>query len=72
MKIHIKGGRVIDPKHGIDRVQDVFVAAGKIVSIGEAPAAADTAGMRCWERSVTPSESRQCRRATRDGWRSTC
>lgn len=38
MKIHIKGGRVIDPKHGVDRVQDVYVAAGKIVAIGEAPA----------------------------------
>ena len=31
MKIHIKGGRLIDPKNGIDRVQDVYIAAGKIV-----------------------------------------
>ena len=37
MKIHIKGGRVIDPGHGVDRVQDVYIAAGKIVSLGEAP-----------------------------------
>jgi dihydroorotase len=38
MRIHIKGGRLIDPKHEIDRVQDVYIAAGKIVAIGEAPA----------------------------------
>ena len=37
MKIHVKGGRLVDPKHGVDRVQDVFIAAGKIVGIGEAP-----------------------------------
>src|SRR5215207_2094930 len=37
MKIHIKGGRVIDPKHGIDRVQDIYIAAGKIAGIGEPP-----------------------------------
>jgi len=37
MKIHIKGGRVVDPKHGIDRVQDVYIAAGRIAAIGEAP-----------------------------------
>ena len=37
MKIHIKGGRVIDPSHGVDRVHDVYIAAGKIVALGEAP-----------------------------------
>ena len=37
MKIHIKGGRLIDPKHGIDAPRDVYIAAGKIVGIGEAP-----------------------------------
>ena len=37
MKIHIKDGRVIDPRYGIDAVQDIFVAKGKIVAIGEAP-----------------------------------
>jgi dihydroorotase len=37
MKIHIKGGRLIDPKHGVDAKKDVYVAAGKIVAIGEAP-----------------------------------
>lgn len=38
MKIHIKNGRLIDPKNGIDAVRDVFVAAGKIVATGSAPA----------------------------------
>jgi dihydroorotase len=37
MKIHIKGGRLIDPKNGIDASGDVFIAAGNVVSIGEAP-----------------------------------
>lgn len=37
MKIHIKNGRLIDPKNGIDAVQDIFIAKGKIVAIGTAP-----------------------------------
>jgi dihydroorotase len=37
MKIHIKGGRLIDPKNQIDATRDVYIAAGKIVAIGAAP-----------------------------------
>ena len=37
MKIHIKNGHLIDPKNNIDAKQDVYIAAGKIVSIGMAP-----------------------------------
>lgn len=37
MKKHIKNGRLIDPKHGIDAKLDVYIAAGKIVGIGQAP-----------------------------------
>jgi len=37
MKIHIKGGRLIDPKSGIDARKDIYVAAGKIVGIGDPP-----------------------------------
>lgn len=37
MRIHIKNGRVVDPKQGIDVVQDVFIAKGKIVAIGTPP-----------------------------------
>ena len=37
MKIHIKNGRVIDPKNNIDSKLDVFIAAGKIISLGSAP-----------------------------------
>ncbi len=38
MKIHIKNGRLIDPRNGIDALRDVFVAAGKVVAVGNAPA----------------------------------
>jgi len=38
MKIHIKGGRLIDPANGIDANRDVFIAAGRVVAVGEAPA----------------------------------
>lgn len=38
MKIHIKNGRVIDPASSTDAVQDVFIAAGKVVAIGQTPA----------------------------------
>jgi dihydroorotase len=37
MKIHIKNGRLVDPKNRIDSIQDVFIAAGKIVAIGAIP-----------------------------------
>ncbi len=37
MNIHIKNGRVIDPKSGLDRVSDVYIANGKILSIGVEP-----------------------------------
>ena len=37
MKIHIKNGHLIDPKNKIDAKLDVYIAAGKIVGIGQAP-----------------------------------
>jgi dihydroorotase len=37
MKIHIKDGHVIDPKNNVDAKQDVYIVAGKIAGIGEAP-----------------------------------
>ncbi len=37
MKIHIKNGRLIDPQNNIDALQDLFIAAGKIVGVGLAP-----------------------------------
>lgn len=39
MNLHIKNGRVIDPASGLDAVKDLFIDAGKIVGIGDAPAA---------------------------------
>src|ERR1700675_4221811 len=38
MEIQIKGGTLIDPAAGTETLTDVFIAAGKIVSIGDAPA----------------------------------
>ncbi|MCX7893350.1 MAG: dihydroorotase [Burkholderiales bacterium] len=37
MKIHIKGGRLVDPRHGIDAQRDLFIAAGKVVGVGAPP-----------------------------------
>jgi dihydroorotase len=38
MKLHIANGRLIDPANGIDANKDIYVAAGKIVGVGQAPA----------------------------------
>ncbi|MBW8328339.1 MAG: dihydroorotase [Thiobacillus sp.] len=38
MKIHIRNGRVIDPMNARDEVADLYVAAGRIVGNGHAPA----------------------------------
>ncbi|HJW56680.1 MAG TPA: dihydroorotase [Burkholderiaceae bacterium] len=38
MKLHIKNGRLIDPANGIDAHKDLYIAAGKVVAIGAAPA----------------------------------
>ena len=37
MNIQIKNGRLIDPKNGIDALQDLFIAAGKVAAVGNAP-----------------------------------
>ena len=37
MKIQIKNGRLIDPKNNIDAKQDLFIAAGKVVGVGNMP-----------------------------------
>ncbi|MDD5179636.1 MAG: dihydroorotase [Gallionellaceae bacterium] len=38
MNIHIRNGRLIDPKNKIDAVQDLFIASGRVVAVGSAPA----------------------------------
>ncbi|MFL9610921.1 dihydroorotase [Methylobacillus sp. Pita2] len=38
MNIHIKQGRLIDPRHHVDAVQDLYVSNGKIAGIGDMPA----------------------------------
>ena len=37
VRIHIKNGRLIDPAHGVDAIQDIFIAKGKIAGIGAMP-----------------------------------
>ncbi len=37
MKLHIKNGHVIDPLNDIDSPLDVFIEAGKIAGVGQAP-----------------------------------
>jgi dihydroorotase len=37
MNLHIKNGRLIDPKNNIDAQQDVYIAERRIVGIGKAP-----------------------------------
>lgn len=38
MKLHIQGGRLIDPANGVDGLHDLFIAAGRVIGIGSAPA----------------------------------
>lgn len=38
MNIHIKQGRLIDPRHHVDAVQDLYISNGRIAGIGNAPA----------------------------------
>ncbi len=38
MKIEIRNGRLVDPKHGIDAVTTLYIAAGRVAAIGAAPA----------------------------------
>lgn len=38
MKLEIRNGRVIDPKHRVDARQSLYVAAGKVVALGAPPA----------------------------------
>jgi dihydroorotase len=38
MKLHIANGHVIDPANGVNARKDIYIAAGKIVGVGQAPA----------------------------------
>lgn len=38
MKLHIQHGRVIDPRSSLDQTADVYIADGKVVGVGTAPA----------------------------------
>ena len=36
-RVHIKGGRLVDPKHGVDRPADLYIAEGRVAGIASAP-----------------------------------
>jgi len=36
--LHIRNGRLIDPKNGIDAIIDLFIADGRVAGVGKAPA----------------------------------
>lgn len=36
-RIHIRGGRLVDPKSGLDEKRDLYVADGRVVGAGAAP-----------------------------------
>jgi dihydroorotase len=38
MKLHIKNGHLIDPANGIDGKSDLYIADGKVLAVGAAPA----------------------------------
>jgi dihydroorotase len=37
VKLEIANGRVVDPKHGVDRKASLYIAAGRVAAIGDAP-----------------------------------
>jgi dihydroorotase len=37
VKLHIRNGRLVDPKNGVDRPADLFVADGRVAAIGAPP-----------------------------------
>ena len=37
MRIHIKNGHLLDPKNGLDEKTDVYIAAGRVAALGNAP-----------------------------------
>lgn len=38
MRTLIRGGRVVDPAQGLDRVMDLYLAGGRVAALGDAPA----------------------------------
>jgi dihydroorotase len=37
VKVHVKGGRLVDPKHGVDAARDLFLVEGRVAGVGTAP-----------------------------------
>ncbi|MGH8514018.1 MAG: dihydroorotase, partial [Gammaproteobacteria bacterium] len=37
MRLRITGGRILDPAQNLDEIHDLYIAAGRIVAIGDPP-----------------------------------
>ena len=37
MHVHIQGGRIVDPANGVDAINDLYIADGRIAAIGKKP-----------------------------------
>ncbi len=37
MRLTVRGGRVVDPANGVDRVTDLHVAKGRVAALGQPP-----------------------------------
>jgi dihydroorotase len=38
MRVHVAGGRLVDPANGVDAPKDLYIAQGRVVAVGRAPA----------------------------------
>lgn len=54
MTVLLRGGRVVDPAAGIDRVCDVVIGDGRIVEVGDDLTIAEGAIIECAEKIVVP------------------
>ena len=37
MRVEITGAHIVDPKHAVDDVMDVFLADGRVLAVGARP-----------------------------------
>jgi dihydroorotase len=37
VKVHVKSGRLVDPRHGVDAARDLYIADGRVIGVGTAP-----------------------------------
>ena len=67
MNFALRGGHLVDPANGIDEVQDVFLADGKVVGIGKAPEKRDWQTIEAQNCYVLPGLIDLCARLREPG-----